>query len=682
MTAMKKTNSRKNRYILILLALITFLAFVLRFWQLDSVPPGWRDDELINSLVISQKVVDGDLAFYYADASGHEALYHALNGIMLALFGPGVAGIRWLSALLGTLTIPLTYLVGRRLFGSVTGVLAAAALAVSFWSLMYSRVGIRHILTPVLALATFYFFLRGLGFGSSLRQTGTGGRWIDFALAALFMGLGFYTYFASRGVPLILFAFCIYLLLFARDVIKQRWQGLLLMFGLAGVMAIPLLVTLGQQPESEARVAELAVPVVEARDGNFEPLQRHIITTLGMIHADGDDEWLYNIPHRPLFGPFAALFFWAGVIIAAGYALLPIYHFLTRLVRKKQDIGDSHQDRSAALSSAFLLLWWLGGISPGFFSVPPASLGHTILAQSAVYILVVLPLWWLASSWFKERRLVPVVIGLLLVVAIAWRDLPDYFQDWPQHGMTRFLYRADIHEVAGYLNNNPSINDFGITGLLAGPWDRLALTTDLNADRSQDVTPRWYNPERVLLLNPSLSFAGYPELDSPYADYLQRFPGVEGVGAYRLYETAPERLPAAGAVNDRQCFGNGLCLVAARYDSDSARLEMDWLVADSFVMPPGPIISNPPPPGVYAGPRLSVFAQLQDEQGDFLVGDDGLWVDPITLQGGDRFLQQHWLPMPEGQQGVTAVFGLYDPMTGQRILTEEGQDALRLAIGE
>ena len=159
MTSMTENISQKDRTVLILLVSITVLAFALRFWQLKSVPPGWRDDELINSLVISQKIVDGDLSVYYADASGHEALYHALNGIMLAIFGPGVPGIRWLSALLGAITVPFTYLVGRRLFGSLTGIIAAAALAVSFWSLMYSRIGIRHILTPVLALATFYFFL-------------------------------------------------------------------------------------------------------------------------------------------------------------------------------------------------------------------------------------------------------------------------------------------------------------------------------------------------------------------------------------------------------------------------------------------------------------------------------------------------------------------------------------------
>ncbi len=696
MTRMTANIFKKDRTALILIALITALAFALRFWQLKSVPPGWRDDELINSLVISQKIVDGDLAVYYADASGHEALYHALNGIMLAIFGPGVPGIRWLSAILGTITVPLTFLVGRRLFGSLTGIIAAAALAVSFWSLMYSRIGIRHILTPVLALATFYFFLRGLGFGSTyawrsgfgatLKEIANGANGqaernlLDFLLAAVFMGLGFYTYFASRGVPLVLFAFCIYLFLFVRDVIRRRWPGIVLMFALAVLMAIPLLVTLGEQPESEARVAELAVPLVEARDGNLEPLWHHIRITLNMFHADGDDEWLYNIPHRSLFGPLGAMLFWSGVIIASLYAASPIYWFVNRLLRKQEAPDQPQEPLAQSAASAFLLIWWLAGISPGFISVPPASLGHTILALSAVYILAALPIWWLASHWFKKRRIVPIALSVLLVAAIAARDLPDYFREWPQRGMTRFLYRADIHDVASFLNEHPEINDFGITSLLAGPWDKLALSIDLKSERSDLAAPRWYNPQRVLLLNPPLSFSGYPELETPYADSLIPVPDKEEIGGYEIVEVMPARFRPVAELHDSSCFKNGLCLLSAVYDSETARLELDWLVAETLTVPEMPLISNPPPPGVYAGPRLHVFAQLQDEQGNFLAGDDGLWVDPLTLQRGDRFVQQHKLVAPEGQDGATVVFGLYDPKTGERILTWEDQDALRLEL--
>ena len=100
---------------------VTLLAFGLRVVALADVPPSWRDDELIETLVISRNILGGDLRFYYPDASGHEALYHALNALFLAWFGPGALGIRLLSAFLGTLAVPLTYALARRLFGPAVG---------------------------------------------------------------------------------------------------------------------------------------------------------------------------------------------------------------------------------------------------------------------------------------------------------------------------------------------------------------------------------------------------------------------------------------------------------------------------------------------------------------------------------------------------------------------------------
>lgn len=646
------TATRNALYPKLLIVALTLMAFALRVWQLDAVPPGWRDDELINSLVISQKVLDGEWAVYYADASGHEALYHALNAVMLGLFGPNILGIRLLSALLGTLTIPLTYLVGRRLFGTTVGLVAAATLAFSFWSLMYGRTGIRHILTPLLALAAFYFFWRGL--------TGSCSALANFTLAALCMGLGLYTYFASRGVPLILLAFCGYLVLFRRDLFKKKWPGFAVMFAVTALLALPLAITLSRQPESEARVSELAVPLVEARAGNFEPLRRHITTTLSMFHSDGDDEWLYNIPHRPVFGPIGALFFWSGLLIAV---ILTLRSLAPR---------PSRPALRTALAAPFLLLWWLAGISPGFISVPPASLGHAILAQPAVFIMAALPLAWVRG---KMRAIVPL-LAVVLVASVAVRDLPAYFQEWPQRGMVRFLYRADIHDVARYLNRHPEVVDFGITGLLAGPWDRLALQMGLNDERATAVRPRWYNPQRALLLEPAVTFSGFPDVAMIYEDAYERLPD-SSAGGYRL-----QRVNLETETADPVCFQNGLCWLTAAYQPDPPQLTLGWRVERPLDLPPMPLISNPPPPGVYAGPRLLVFAHLLDTENNLLTGNDGLWVDPATLYAGDTFIQQHRFELPAGQRTATAVFGLYDPMTGERILTTDGRDSVKIEIGE
>ncbi|MGD2050812.1 MAG: hypothetical protein PVH03_15030, partial [Chloroflexota bacterium] len=492
-----------------------------------------------------------------------------------------------------------------------------------------------------------------------------------------------YTYFASRGVPVILLATVFYIWLFHRARLRTRWKSLLLMAGVALLMAIPLAVTLIQQPESEGRVAELAVPLVEARGGNFQPLGQHTIRTLNMFHSDGDEEWLYNLPGRPIFGPFTAIFFWLGVAISIWYALKPL---LRKFARRIRNIPILEPTPDFEIAGAFLLIWWLVGIMPAFISVPPASLGHTIVAQSAVYILVALPVFNLERitvQSVKNRSLrpflrpLPILVGLLLVLAITWRDWPDYFQEWPSRGMTRFLYRAEIKELAHYLNEHPELTDFGVTGLLAGPWDKIALAIDL--EDAADVRPRWYFPERATLLQTggkaALNFHGYPWEATANPSLYQPLSG-ETAGAFQLSAIQAEAETGVEPI----CYQIGLCLVDATYEPASGNLELTWQVASPLDLPPMPLISNPPPPGVYAGPRLLVFGHLLDDEGHVLAGDDGLWVDVSTLYPGDLFRQQHWLAAPANGRAAFVSFGLYDPMTNERFKTEDGRDNLIIPL--
>lgn len=676
------------RYLPLLLVL---LAFFVRIWRLDTVPPGWSDDELSNAFVLSQKAFGGDLSVYYVDATGHEALYHVAAGLMMALFGFNVVGIRLLSVILGTLTVPLTYQMGRRLANRRVGLLAAAILAISFWSLIYSRANIRHISLPVFVLLTLYFFWRGLQGGDRRLAIGgpTVGRFrfadLHFLSSGLFMGVGFYTYFASRGIPLILLALILYMAIFDRSRLRRKWQGILLTFLVALLLAIPLALSLQRQAGADARVSEVAVPLVEARNGNFEPLLKHVRVTLSMFHGDGDDEYLYNIPHRPVFGPVGAVFFWVGVLTAGWYALRP----LVRLIRSRSGKGRRRDGEPSAAgpsvspsAAAFLFLWWLAGITPGFLSVPPASLGHTIAAQPAAYILAALPLAIagrrVGSRGLRSGQAVTVLLGLLLFSSVALRDLPDYFVTWPQKGFVRFLYHANMKDVARYVQRHPALDDFAISGLLVEPWDALALRVDMENAGVSGADPRWYDPRRTALLSLEgqevLAFTGYPEVTRAYEELYEPLPGAQA-GEYVVARVSAD-LPAAPG---ETCFVNGLCLLEARYEGGEW-LHLTWRVARPLEVPERPLYSKPPPPGVYAGERLRVFAHAVDGAGNLLADDDGLWVEPDTLRPGDVFRQRHRLAAA-GQTSMI-VFGLYDPLTIQRILTEGGQEHLQLPLPE
>jgi hypothetical protein len=476
-------------------------------------------------------------------------------------------------------------------------------------------------------------------------------------------------------VPLILAAFGLYLLLFWRPALRGRWAGLAQLLGLTVALALPLLWILSRQPGSETRVAEVGRPLAEALAGNLGPLWENSYRTLAMFHSDGDDEWLYNIPFRPLFNGLGAIIFWAGVLIALLLALRPpMATVVARLGRPKA--GDQAQ----APAAAFVLIWWLAGIAPGFLSVPAGSLSHTIVAQPAVYILAALPVGFIARS----RRWAPVapLLAAIVLLGIARRDLPDYFRVWPERGNVRFLYRADIGDVADYLARQGQPADFAISGLLAGPWDREALTVELAEAGAEPsgFSPRWYNPTRAAVLElegrPAIAFTGYPVVEDVYAAIYSALP-AEGIGGYHLSRVTSSPT-LASLPQGETCFENGLCVVAASFDPASGRLQLGWRLARRLDLPPTPLISNPPPPGVYSGPRLLVFAHLLDSEQAIIIADDGLWLDPTGLRPGDLFVQDHYLTNPGGREAAQIAFGLYDPFTGARILTEDRQERVEL----
>ena len=134
---------------------VLILGTFLRFYQLgfESL---WLDEgvslkiaELNPLQIIRQATSDPTPPFYYL-------LLH----YWMALFGDSEFAVRSLSAIAGTLSIPVMYRVGTLLFGRTTGLLAAAILAVSGLQIYYSQEVRVYSLFCLLALISFYFFIK------------------------------------------------------------------------------------------------------------------------------------------------------------------------------------------------------------------------------------------------------------------------------------------------------------------------------------------------------------------------------------------------------------------------------------------------------------------------------------------------------------------------------------------
>jgi hypothetical protein len=668
---------------------LLLLTWNLRLCLLATVPPGWRDDALINIHALSGEVLDGRFPLYFTGASGHEPLYHYLHAGVHAVLGFNVLSGQILSIMLGTLSVTLTYTLTRRLFGRPTATITLLTLATSFWSLMYSRTAIRHISLPPFALVIFYVLWRLLEqkpkrLESARTQTPGLANWglAQSAVLGILLGLSLYTYPAARLLPVLLVVFLAYLALVRRELFSRHWRGILLSLTITAALAVPLGVAIAQGSSraaalgigADARLAELAVPLRELRAGDPRPLLENVLKTLGMFHATGDPEWLYNISGRPVFNPVGGALLWLGVALC--------------LFRWRQP------------RCFFLLLWLVSGLLPAFLSTPAASLSHTILAQPVAYILPALTLSeahrWISArdSGLGIRKVLPrVAYGALVILFLATnaaRDLWDYFHTWPQEEIVRILYRADYREAAHYLNTHPEKRDVAISSALMGPWDRLALDVDI---RDEGVAVRLFNPERALIWvaeeNPTtVLLVGWPHPAPLFDRYLgatdQLPPTVfPSLGLYVLPDAPTSQ---STELESPARFANNLALIDAHWvdrgspaPATEAALVTVWRATAPVELPPMPIVANPPPPGVYAGPRLAVFTHLLASDGTTIDGDDGLWVDPLTLRAGDRFLQAHFLVLPPDAPAgpYTLELGLYDPKTGDRwaVLGSEGQPA-------
>lgn len=272
---------------------ITLLAAALRFPALAQHPPGFYHDEAFNGLD-ALPILDGARPVFLPSNGGREAGFMYLVAPLIALLGRSPVAVRLVSALLGTLIVPATYLLGRALYDRRIGAFSAAIIAVMLVPLHLSRIGFRVVSVPFAISWFLWAVVRAY-------QTGRGWRW---ALAGLLYGLTFHTYTASRITPFALILIAAYLLL--KGEARRLWPGIV-WFGLgAALTAAPMIVyALTYSDVYFTRTVQTAYL--------SGPLNQ-LINTLGMFFVRGDTFPRHNVPGRPFFDPLLAVAFILGLL--------------------------------------------------------------------------------------------------------------------------------------------------------------------------------------------------------------------------------------------------------------------------------------------------------------------------------------------------------------------------------
>src|SRR3954454_15239591 len=141
-----------------LLAGITLAGALLRFVTLD-VQSYWLD-EVATVNILHHGF--GDMLSAVSAGESTPPLYYIAAWGWSKLFGTGEFGLRSLSALFGTLTIPLAFVLGRDLVGRSTGLVAAALCAFNPLLVWYSQEARSYALMVLLAGLSLLALLRAL----------------------------------------------------------------------------------------------------------------------------------------------------------------------------------------------------------------------------------------------------------------------------------------------------------------------------------------------------------------------------------------------------------------------------------------------------------------------------------------------------------------------------------------
>jgi len=127
------TAIRTSRYLQILIGL-TFVGFILRFYNLGGNSL-WLDEA--TTLTFARQSA-GEIWASVAAGEFNPPLFYWLEHGMI-LFGESEFVLRFLPALLGVMTIPVIYLIGKEFRDKNVGLLAAALLTFSPFHIFYSQ---------------------------------------------------------------------------------------------------------------------------------------------------------------------------------------------------------------------------------------------------------------------------------------------------------------------------------------------------------------------------------------------------------------------------------------------------------------------------------------------------------------------------------------------------------------
>lgn len=299
----------------VLVVAVAGLMLFFRLYRIDSIPSEPFSDHAEKILDVYE-ITSGNTLIFFPRNTGREAIQMYWTLLVATVFDTGFSflSLKLGTALLGILTLPFIYQLGREWGGPRVGLFALFLFGVAYWPNVISRIGLRFPLYPLFAAPTLFFLVRGL----RTRNRN------DFLWTGIFLGLGLHGYSPFRMMPfVVLAAFALYLLHpQSRDVRKQSIWWLTLIVILSFIVFLPLARYWLENPQAFSYRAFSRLGDVETQlpGPAWQIFLSNLWNGLRMFNFDDGEIWVNSIPHRPALDIVtAALFIFGTVFVLVRY---------------------------------------------------------------------------------------------------------------------------------------------------------------------------------------------------------------------------------------------------------------------------------------------------------------------------------------------------------------------------
>jgi hypothetical protein len=413
-----------SRWMILLLA-ATALVFFFRFHQITGVPADPISDHAEKILDVYD-ISQGETHIFFIRNTGREAFQMYWTLLVAKLFGTGLSflSLKLGTVILGFLTLPFVYLLGKEISGPRVGLFAFILAGIGYWPNVISRFGLRFPLYPLFVAPTLFFLFRGL----RTRNRN------DFLLSGVFLGIGLHGYSPFRIVPFVVVAaFVLYWLhTQSRGARKEIpiWFFMVVLTSL--FVFLPLLRYWMEHPaEFNTRALTRLTDLEQALPG--QPLAiflSNLWNALKMFNIDDGEIWVISVTHRP------ALDVVSGALFLLGVVLLVIRY-----------IRDRHWlDLFLLLSIPLLSMPSI--LSLAFPNENPA-INRAGAAYIPVFIIAAIAFDGLLTS-FGRGRTRSLLVWTLAVILLFWSGVQNYglvFREYATSFRSASWNTSDIGKV-------------------------------------------------------------------------------------------------------------------------------------------------------------------------------------------------------------------------------------------